>query len=115
MFGLDVRWALPPGDEVPSRLRRYVVETSLPRFSGMAGLVLKTWRMRPGEWFEGSYLFADEASRDAFAASFRATAETAPGSVIVGSPPFLVATFDVVAVAAGGEPLVPGAGPDLAD
>src|SRR4051794_21182824 len=46
VFGLSVRWSL--ADAAPGtadKLREYVVGTSLARFTGMAGLHFKTWRM----------------------------------------------------------------------
>ena len=100
--GLTVRWSLrdaPPGTE--DALVAYVEETSHARFTGMPWLRFKTWRMRPGEWFEGCYVFADDASRAAFQADFEARAAEAPGSQIVGAPPVLVEPCQVVAVAEG--------------
>ncbi len=112
MVGLSVRWSLAeaaPG--AADELRRYVVETSLARFTGMPGLRFKTWRMVEGEWFEGTYVWESEQARDAFLESFRETAATAPGSVIIGSPPVAYEAFEVVAVAEGGSGFVPGPGP----
>jgi hypothetical protein len=112
MYGLTVRWSLAaaaPG--VDERLREYVVGTSLHRFTGMAGLRFKTWRTRPGEWFEGTYVFASGQARDDFEASFRASADTSPGSTIIGGPPERIEAFDVVAVAEGGEGFAAGPGP----
>jgi hypothetical protein len=112
MYGLSVRWSLAGAtDGVAKELREYVVGRSLERFSGMAGLRFKTWRMRPGEWFEGTYVFATAAARDAFLASFRETAATSPGSAIIGSAPVAMEPFEVVAVAEGGEGFAAGAGP----
>jgi len=102
MHGLTVRWSLadaPAG--VEEQLASYVEGTSHARFSTLDGLRFKTWRMRRGEWFEGSYVFATDADRDAFQEQFTATAADAPGSRIVGSPPVLVEACDVVAVAEG--------------
>ncbi|WP_104107579.1 hypothetical protein [Nocardioides sp. 616] len=104
MRGLSVRWSLvdaAPG--VEDELADYVAETSYPKFSGMAGLRFKTWRQRPGEWFEGSYVFASPEDREEFEASFRAGAPASPVSRIVGSPPVLIEPCDVVAVAEGWE------------
>ena len=73
MSGLTVRWSLadaPSGSEI--ELASYVEETSHARFTGMEGLRFKTWRMRAGEWFEGCYVFVDEAARDEFQRSFSA-------------------------------------------
>ena len=104
LLGLTVRWSLqssPP--ETARALAVYVEETSHARFTEMPGLRFKTWRMRPGEWFEGCYVFATEAARAAFQEHFEAGAAEAPGTRIVGSPPVLVEPCQVVAVAEGGD------------
>ncbi|MBE7323824.1 hypothetical protein IEQ44_04070 [Nocardioides sp. Y6] len=100
--GLTVRWSLtqaPAG--AAQALRDYVAETSHSRFTGMAGLRFKTWRMREGEWFEGTYVFASDQARDDFEREFRAGADEAPGSKLVGSGPVLIEPWEVVAVAEG--------------
>jgi hypothetical protein len=102
MSGLTVRWSLadaPSGSEI--ELASYVEETSHARFTGMEGLRFKTWRMRAGEWFEGCYVFVDEAARDEFQKSFSAIAAESPGSRIIGSAPILVEPCTIVAVAEG--------------
>jgi hypothetical protein len=102
MHGLTVRWSLVDApDGVDEALASYVAGTSHARFSAMEGLRFKTWRSRPGEWFEGCYVFASSAAREAFQREFTATADDAPGSRIVGAPPVLVEAWDVVAVAEG--------------
>ena len=112
MYGLSVRWSLAAAPEgVAGELREYVSGQSLERFTGMAGLRFKTWRMRPGEWFEGTYVFATAQARDDFLASFSETAATSPGSRIIGSAPELMEPFEVVAVAEGGDGFAAGAGP----
>jgi hypothetical protein len=113
-YGLSVRWSLAqaPGD-VADRLRNYVVGTSLQRFTGMEGLRFKTWRMREGEWFEGTYVWGGAAERDAFATEFTATAADSPGSKIVGSAPVSIEPFEVVAVAEGGAGFAAGGGPGV--
>lgn len=104
MRGLTVRWSLVGAAEgVEDELARYVAETSHARFTGMAGLRFKTWRMRPGEWFEGCYVFVDAQARSEFEESFRAGADESPGSRIVGSPPVLIEPCEIVAVAEGWE------------
>jgi hypothetical protein len=112
MHGLTVRWSL---EDVPesavAALRDYVTQTSWERFTGMSGLSFKTWRMRPGEWFEGTYVWATVEDRDAFSAGFTENAASSTVSVTVGSGPEIIETFEVVAVAEGGEGFVPGAGP----
>ncbi|MGH3414769.1 MAG: hypothetical protein ACRDPH_16980 [Marmoricola sp.] len=103
MSGLTVRWSLAnaPAD-IADRLRSYVEDPSHARFSGMDGLRFKTWRMRPGEWFEGCYVFVDDPARDAFQTSFTVNAAESPGSRIVGAAPVLIEPCGVVAVAEGG-------------
>jgi hypothetical protein len=102
--GLTVRWSLAEApDGVEERLASYVAETSHAKFTGMAGLRFKTWRMRPGEWFEGCYVFADDEARAAFQESFAAGAADAPGSQIIGSAPVLIEECEIVAVAEGWE------------
>lgn len=100
---LTVRWSLadaPAG--VDQALADYVAETSYDRFSALPDLSYKTWRTVPGEWFEGCYVFADEAARAAFQETFTASAADAPGSQIIGSPPVLIEACAVVAIAEGG-------------
>ncbi|MBS2936916.1 hypothetical protein KDN32_04055 [Nocardioides sp. J2M5] len=102
MLGLTVRWSLVgAADGVEEQLASYVAETSHARFTGMAGLRFKTWRSVPGEWFEGCYVFATDEARAEFQRTFTATADSAPGTQIIGSPPVLVEACDVVAVAEG--------------
>ena len=101
--GLTVRWSLadaPAG--VDEALADYVAETSYDRFSALPDLAYKTWRTVPGEWFEGCYVFADEAARASFQETFTAGAADAPGSRIIGSPPVLIEACAVVAIAEGG-------------
>lgn len=93
------------------QLRDYVRDQSLERFTGMPGLAFKTWRAVPGQWFEGTYVWQTAAARDGFLATFRAGAATAPGSVMVGAPPELYESFEVVAVAEGAAGFHPGPGP----
>jgi hypothetical protein len=102
MIGLTVRWSLahaPAG--VEEALAAYVADTSHARFSSMPGLQYKTWRLRRGEWFEGSYVFADSVARERFQAEFTQAAPSAPGSLIIGSAPILIEPCDVVAIAEG--------------
>ncbi len=112
MHGLTVRWSLAgAGDDTARRLAEYVAESSHARFTGMPGLRFKTWRLRPGEWFEGTYVWVSAATRDAFEASFRREAAESAGTMIVGSGPVLVEPFEVVAVAEGPEGFAGGPGP----
>ena len=76
MKGLTVRWSLadaPAG--VEAELATYVADTSHAKFTGMAGLQFKTWRMRAGEWFEGLYVFASDEARTEFQETFAAGAD----------------------------------------
>lgn len=112
MYGLSVRWSLADApDGVDTALRDYVRDTSLARFTGMDELRFKTWRMRRGEWFEGTYVFETASARDAFAASFALTAAESPGSQLIGSAPVLQESFEVVAIAEGGAGFAAGLGP----
>ena len=102
MKGLTVRWSLADApDGVEEQLASYVADTSHARFTGMAGLAYKTWRMVPGEWFEGCYVFADDAARAAFQETFTAGAAESPGSQIIGSAPILIEPCEIVAIAEG--------------
>ena len=102
MNGLSVRWSLADcSPDVLDELASYVEATSYERFSGLDGLRFKTWRSRAGEWFEGTYVFVDDAHRADFQASFEANAATSPVSVTAGSPPVLIEAWEVVAVAEG--------------
>jgi hypothetical protein len=104
MHALTVRWSLADApDGVEEKLASYVEETSHARFTGLPGLRFKTWRVRPGEWFEGLYVFASDEAREEFQETFTAGAAEAPGSQIVGSSPILIEPCEVVAVAEGGE------------
>ncbi len=114
-YGLTVRWSLvaaAPG--VAQELRDFVRDTSLNRFTGMAGLRFKTWRMVEGEWFEGTYVWETAAARDAFAEADRAGMADSPGTRMIGSPPVLHEPFEVVGVAEGGAGFAAGPGPGAA-
>ena len=104
MLGLTVRWALDGAAEgVERELVDYVEDSSHARFTGMPGLRFKTWRMRPGEWFEGCYVFATDAAREEFQETFAAGAEDSPVSRMVGAAPVLIEPCQVVSVAEGWE------------
>ena len=104
MRGLTVRWSLADApDGVEDALSAYVADTSHARFTGMPGLAWKTWRMSPGEWFEGCYVFVSDDARADFQTTFETSAAESPGSQIIGSAPILIEPCDVVAVAEGGE------------
>ena len=115
MYGLSVRWSLKGVDpHVAQQLREYVRDSSFERFSGMPGLLFKTWRMVEGEWFEGTYVWESHEDRDHFLAGFMPGEATAPGSVLIGSPPVAYEPFEVVAVAEGGAGFRSGTGPGAA-
>jgi hypothetical protein len=102
--GLTIRWSLagaPNG--VEETLASYVADTSHARFTGMDGLRSKTWRCRPGEWFEGCYVFATDEARAEFQRTFTEIAAESPGSQMIGRSPILIEECEVVAVAEGGE------------
>lgn len=82
-------------------LRDYIDDVSHARFSALTGLRFKTWRARSGEWFEGTYVFADDGARAEFQAGFAAGAADSPVSNILGRAPSLIEPCEVVAVAEG--------------
>lgn len=113
-YGLTVRWSLedaPAG--VADELREYVVGTSIARFMFLDGLAFKVWRMREGEWFEGTYVFDSEQERQHFREGFEPGAATAPGSAIIGSGPCTIEEWEVVAIAEGPAGFRRGAGPSV--
>ena len=80
MHALTVRWSLADApDGVEEALATYVADTSHARFTGLDGLRFKTWRMRPGEWFEGCYVFDDDAARAAFQETLHGRCRAEPG------------------------------------
>ena len=104
MHGLTVRWSLADaGPDVAQQLREYVCGPSLARFTGLEGLAFKTWRMREGEWFEGTYVWATAQARADFLEAFRSS----PSAVtqLVGHGPEVVQEWDVVGFAVGAEGL----------
>lgn len=102
MHGLTVRWSLAdaPGG-VEDALSAHIEAASYARYAGREGLRFKTWRMRPGEWFEGFYVFETPGDRDEFQTHFTANADAAPSSQIIGSPPVLIEPCVIIAVAEG--------------
>ena len=102
MHGLTVRWSLAdaPSDTL-DKLRAYVEDVSFAKFAGLEGLRFKSWRAREGEWFEGSYVFASAAARDAFQTDFEPKAADSAGSRIIGSEPILIEPCEIVAVVGG--------------
>ena len=107
MHGLTVRWSLTDAPEgVEESLASYVADTSHARFTGSPGLRFKTWRMRPGEWFEGCYVFETPDARQLFEEAFREGVADSPGSQIIGSSPVLIEPCEIVSVAEGGSGFV---------
>jgi hypothetical protein len=107
---LTIRWSLAEApDGVEEELASYVESTSHARFTGLAGLRYKTWRVRPGEWFEGHYVFVSDAARAEFQRTFTESAAEAPGTRMIGSPPILIEACEVVAVAEGWDGFQPAA------
>ena len=102
MKGLTVRWSLEDAAaEVAEELAAYVADSSHARFTGKQGLHFKTWRLKPGQWFEGCYVFASDEERADFQRMFAQGAAESPGSTIIGSPPILIEECEIVAVAEG--------------
>lgn len=102
MFGLTVRWSLVDApDGTLESLRSFVEDESHTKFAGLDGLRFKAWRASEGRWFEGNYVFVSDDVRAAFQRSFEETADTAPGSRIVGAPPILIEPCEIVAVVRG--------------
>lgn len=101
MYGLTVRWSLAeaPSDTL-ARLKDYVENESHAKFAGLAGLHVKTWRARAGEWFEGTYVFVSDEARASFQADFESRADSVPGTTMTGASP-RIEPFEVVAVVEG--------------
>ena len=113
-YGLTVRWSLEDApQDAAEQLREYVVGTSIARFMFLDGLAFKVWRMREGEWFEGTYVFDTEQDRTSFREGFEPGAATAPGSVMIGSAPVTIEAWEVVAIAEGPAGFRRGAGPEV--
>ena len=102
MHGLTVRWSLmdsPPG--TGDALRRYVTEESVERFTGMPGLVQKTWQMNERGFFSGVYVWATEQARADFLEQFRAN--PSPVTKLVGHGPDVIQEWELLGVAVGAE------------
>lgn len=107
MIGLTVRWSLTDApDGVVDRLKAYVRDESFARFERQAGLRFKTWRLVEAEWFEGCYVFVDDAARARFQSSFEKVAAESAGSKIIGSAPTRIEPCDIAAVVEGPEGFV---------
>jgi hypothetical protein len=113
-YGLAVRWSLKNApDNVADSLREYVVGTSIARFMFLDGLAFKVWRMKEGDWFEGTYVFDSEHERSVFKRQFEEGAADSPGSRLIGSSPVSIEDYEVVAIAEGPAGFRRGAGPGL--
>jgi hypothetical protein len=102
VHGLTVRWSLagtPPGTE--GALRDYVAQESVPHFTGMPGLVQKTWQMNERGFFAGVYVWATPQARAEFLEQFRAN----PSAVtrLVGHGPDVIQEWELVGVATGAD------------
>lgn len=114
-YGLAVRWSLSDApDAVAEQLREYVVGTSIASYMFLDGLAFKTWRMREGEWFEGTYVFDTPRDRSEFRGRFEPAADTSPVSELIGTGPVSIDDFEVVAIAEGPARFRRGAGPGAA-
>ncbi len=71
-------------------LREYVLGTSLARFMFLDGLAFKTWRMREGEWFEGTYVFDTPRERERDSEFRGHRRRGSPGSRLIGSGPVTI-------------------------
>lgn len=99
--GLAVRWSLRGApDDVEAELRAQLAATAAGA-QGPPGTGVAVWRLLPGEWVEGTYVWAGADERDAFAAGVRQSVDDAPVSLLLGHGPELVEPFAVVAVVGG--------------
>lgn len=106
MYGLTVRWSLrdtPAG--TADALRGYVRDTSIGRFTGMPGLLQKTWQMAEGGFFSGVYVWSTAEARTDFLERFRAN--PSPVSTLVGSDPELIQEWELVGMAIGADGPLP--------
>lgn len=96
-----MRWSLAgAGDHTLEQLHDYIEAESFATFAGLAGLRFKLWSARPGEWFEGTYVFVDDAARASFQSDVEAHAGDLAGTRIIGTTPQIEA-FETVAVVRG--------------
>ena len=102
MHGLTVRWSLrdtPAGTS--QALRDYVREQSVPRFTGMPGLIQKSWQLAEQGFFSGVYVWATPEARTEFLEQFRAN--PSPVTQLVGAPPELIQEWELIGFAVGAE------------
>lgn len=97
-----MRWSLTGAPEgTLEKLREHVEDVSFARFAGLDGLRFKSWRAREDEWFEGTYVFVDGRSREAFQEAMETGRAQLPGTVIIGREPELIEACEIVAVVRG--------------
>ena len=102
MFGLTIRWSLmdsPAGTD--QALRDYVTGSSVERFTGMTGLVQKTWQLAERGFFAGTYIWATEQARADFVEHFRAT--PSPVSQLLGHGPDILQEWELIGMAVGAD------------
>ena len=104
MFGLAVRWSLEGAStQTEQDLRDYVATESYANFAQLANLHQKTWRMIPGEYFEGIYVFTSSEARAAFQVDFTPRVGQSKVSILIGSEPFNIEPFEILALVEGPE------------
>ena len=102
MHGLTIRWSLmdsPTGTD--QALRDYVTDSSVERFTGMPGLVQKTWQLAERGFVSGTYIWATEQARAEFVEHFRAT--PSPVSQLLGHGPDIIQEWELIGLAVGAE------------
>ena len=106
MYGLTVRWSLrdtPAGTE--AQLRDYVQNESVDRFTGMPGLVQKSWQLAERGFFSGVYVWSTAEAREGWLEQFRANPSKV--SQLVGAGPELIQEWELIGVAVGAEGPLP--------
>ena len=102
MHGLTVRWSLRDAPAGTSQaLRDYVREQSVPRFTGMPGLIQKSWQLAEHGFFSGVYVWATPQARADFLEQFRAN--PSPVTQLVGAAPELIQEWELIGFAVGAE------------
>ena len=108
MYGLTVRWSLRDAPAGTSQaLREYVANESVAKFTGMPGLIQKTWQLAEHGFFSGVYVWATPEAREQWLEQFRGN----PSKVtqLVGDGPELIQEWELIGVAVGAEgPLAKG-------
>ncbi|MCW2714638.1 MAG: hypothetical protein JWN88_1685 [Frankiales bacterium] len=107
MYGLTIRWSLmgTPTD-TGEKLRAYVRDSSVERFTGMPGLVQKTWQLNDRGFFSGVYVWSTPEDRASFLEGFRAN--PSPVTQLVGNNPDVIQEWELIGVAVGADgPLAP--------